>query len=220
MQSGQSGVAQRSGIANLSAATMVAYVKACMLENETELAVMSVDWELLGTRAAKLGPIPAELSTLIRPDARSNQRSASLRAEVLAIPTAARVAHVAQLLSRAIAPILQIDENKLLSGRSLRALGLDSMMALEIRKLVNELFELEAPATLLFEVNSVRELARYVCTELEARSEPVAGTTPPPSSGAQSWLDAKNEDELAAILSELVDANQSRVTAGNGQRAD
>jgi len=187
---------------------------------EAEFAVMSVDWEFLGAQAAKFGPIPAELSMLARSAERQDAGKVSLLTEVLAIPKVARVAHVAQKLSREIAPILQVDEAKLLSGKSLRALGLDSMTALEIRKLVNDRFELEAPATLLFEVSGVRELARYVCDELEPKTEPSATESQPLASGRDTWLDAKNEDELAAILSELVDASAGRKAARSGQQAD
>jgi acyl transferase domain-containing protein/nucleoside-diphosphate-sugar epimerase/acyl carrier protein len=203
MQSAQSGVAQKSGLANLSSEEMIESIFGCMSSDESDFAVMNVDWERLGVLFAQRSLVPAEFSLLLQMGATHGAENASRVQAVLEIPKSARIAHVTKLLADAIAPLLELDSAKLASGKSLRSLGLDSITALQIRQLVNLRFELQAPATVLFEVTNLRDLAAYVCDEIEKNGRP-AQTDAPPTIANEARLETTNEEDLLAILSDLV----------------
>jgi acyl transferase domain-containing protein/acyl carrier protein len=204
MQKGQSGVAHKAGIANLPSSTIIDGLLGCIADGLSDGAIMNVDWDRLAAVANARGEHHAELSLFLRRE-RGAQTEGSMLERLMNVPKSARASYITQNLSREIAAIMEIDGDARMSGRSLRELGLDSMTALQIRQLVNQRFELNAPATLLFEVNSVRELANYVCAELDQRTRRAASDPEPAPARHDESLEAKSASDLASILSDLVD---------------
>jgi acyl carrier protein len=90
-----------------------------------------------------------------------------------------------------VAQVLMIDGEPLDPALGLFDLGLDSLMALEVRNRLAAALETELPATLLFEHPSIEAVAVYLRTDVLA-DRPEAGSTPPEPSaddGLESLLD-------------------------------
>ena len=84
-------------------------------------------------------------------------------------------------------------------------MGIDSLMAMEIRSRLQDLLGSRLPATLVFDYPSVDEMTRYIHTEILAEvksltvvtSSRVDATSP---AMADEALDALSEQELEALL--------------------
>jgi acyl carrier protein len=88
-------------------------------------------------------------------------------------------------------------------GLPLRELGLDSLMAVQLRNAVSQLVGASLPATLLFNYPSLGQLSDFLADEvlrLNAVKTNTEGTET-----AQTSLDVYSEDELARLLAEKID---------------
>jgi acyl carrier protein len=91
----------------------------------------------------------------------------------------------------------QIDET-----RPLNEMGLDSLMAVELRNTLGSRFERTFPATLLFNYPTVVELVEFVSGDVLGASSEVATPVDAPTDEGISELDDLSEDELATLLAE------------------
>lgn len=90
---------------------------------------------------------------------------------------------------------------------SLFDIGLDSLMALEIKNRLASSLELTLPTTLLFEHASISDLTLFLADELQLASpDAAAGSTEENGidSALQEELDSLDSDELAALLAETL----------------
>jgi acyl carrier protein len=88
-------------------------------------------------------------------------------------------------------------------GLPLSELGLDSLMAVQLRNAVSQLVGTSLPATLLFNYPSLGQLSDFLADEvlrLNAVKRNTEGTE-----AAQTTLDGYSEDELARLLSDKID---------------
>ena len=90
-------------------------------------------------------------------------------------------------------------------------LGLDSLMAVELRNAIADLVGKALPATLLFDHPSLDELTNYLlddvlASELEtARPRQSLPKAEAPASADSDELDLLSEDEMANLLAQQVD---------------
>jgi NADPH:quinone reductase-like Zn-dependent oxidoreductase/acyl carrier protein len=127
-----------------------------------EVAVLSVDWRLYG---ARLGAAPARalLGELVKPSAPPAVATASFLPQLKAAPSGRRrallIEHARTLALRILGlePATAVDE-----GRPLKELGLDSLMAVELRNALGRSLESSLPATLAFDHPTLAALADYL----------------------------------------------------------
>ncbi len=106
------------------------------------------------------------------------------------------------------AQVLKVDHSSSIDlHQPLHAMGLDSLMAVELRNTLGFSVGKTLPATLLFEFPTINELAQYIAKEVlalgsETKSTPAEDTQQPePSNNLQvAKLDDLSEDELANML--------------------
>jgi acyl carrier protein len=106
------------------------------------------------------------------------------------------------------AQVLKVDHSSSIDlHQPLHAMGLDSLMAVELRNTLGFYVGKTLPATLLFEFPTINELAQYIAKEVlalgsETKSTPAEDTQQPePSNNLQvAKLDDLSEDELANML--------------------
>ena len=130
-----------------------------------------------------------ELTTSAAPSARS------IRPALLAAPPERRRESLRHHVCANIGRSLRLDPARLDDGASLMSLGLDSLMALEIRNSLETTLELTLPASLLFSQRSIDDLTDNLAARMGLELA-VPAPTPVPADD----LDDLSTDQLAALL--------------------
>jgi acyl transferase domain-containing protein/NADPH-dependent curcumin reductase CurA/acyl carrier protein len=100
----------------------------------------------------------------------------ALRDEVLRLAPNARIARVEQLLVEHLARTLQVDGSTLDGRISLRDLGLDSLMTLELRTTLAQRLGVTLSVVKLASLPSLSKVAEYAAEKLAAAGEPTPST--------------------------------------------
>ena len=178
----------------------------------SHVAVLPVDWgALLSGAGSTFGSVPPLLRELARPGgARSPVGTVStaaapsrtLRARLRSAPAAERYDLLAEGIWREALGALGIPGDRPLQPRTpLRDLGLDSLMAIEVRNALARQVEMILPATLLFDHPTVEAAARVLAERLgrEAGLE-VPPPVPPGQARQLAALGRMSEEELSAAV--------------------
>jgi NAD(P)-dependent dehydrogenase (short-subunit alcohol dehydrogenase family)/acyl carrier protein len=140
------------------------------------------NWVPLGLDPRKLSASDQPLASLLRgfagartPQAEAQQsstRAFSLRFERLA--PQARSPFVLESVKVAVAEVMRVDPSAIADDAPLKDLGLDSLMAVELRNQLSRSTGLRLPATLLFDHPTSAALARSLCAQLEPEPQDAA----------------------------------------------
>ncbi|MFJ2443922.1 SDR family NAD(P)-dependent oxidoreductase [Streptomyces sp. NPDC087658] len=146
-------------------------------------------------------PVPALLRGLLRAPARRVARagepeSGNLAERLAALPEAERAERLTALIHEETARVLGLDTtDSIRADQPLRELGLDSLMAVELRNRISARVGTRLQATLLFDHPTTEQLARHLLTVLGVPEAPVS---PAPAAGRRSPGAA---DEPVAVVS-------------------
>jgi acyl transferase domain-containing protein len=178
------------------------------------IALLPVDWDRFGPAddsplwrelardaRAQRRPAPAVAATPLRPalDAALPADRRQVLAEHVAL-------HAARVLGLAA-------DRQVPARRPLGELGLDSLMAVEMRNALGASTDLPLPATLLFDYPSVEELTDYLAPRL-GLSAVVEATATPEAVSAAAALAVLSEEALDAVIAEEL----GRILADRGPR--
>ena len=147
---------------------------------EAQVLVMRADWNAFATaRPQDARLYDAVLSVgagSASADTPPGAPASSLLAEWLMLPGSLQADAVRDAMTRLAARALGLPVSSHIDGtRPLRELGLDSLMAVELRNAIGAAIERTLPATLLFEYPSVDTLSAFVATLLRASPMPPVG---------------------------------------------
>ncbi|WXB20297.1 SDR family NAD(P)-dependent oxidoreductase [Pendulispora albinea] len=163
----------------------------------TEVAVLPGSWPrtFAGRPAAEIPPL---FSELVSTESLSNGGSA-VRGELLlrlrAAPPPEREELLASELQRTIATILRSDPSRGPSARQgFFDMGMDSLMALELRNRLQLALDTSLPASLVFNYPTVESLGRYLAAEVLG----FTGDTPVATNGRAAAA-ARDEELLAEV---------------------
>jgi pimaricinolide synthase PimS1 len=181
---------KRSGISPLSLERGLSLFDAAVARPEAALAPVSLDLERMRRELAD-GAVPSLLRGLIRGSVRRAKAAASdasaLRQRLAKLPEASHGKLVSGLVREAVAAALGIASAEAVpADQPLKDLGLDSLMALEVRSQVSALAEKKLPATLLFDYPTADAIASLILQTLEAKRAPV-------------WSDAEVRAKLSKV---------------------
>jgi NADPH:quinone reductase-like Zn-dependent oxidoreductase len=186
------------GIATMTPAQGLGILGALMVQGRPQVGVVPVDW---GTYLRPFGAaVPPWLSRMARRERRLSAPSASpaavpvIRDELLAAPTSERPQLLLDFVAAQVARVLGAGSPQAVSEQQpLNEMGLDSLMAVELRNLLGAGLGVDQPlaATLVFDHPTVEALARYL-----DRTVLGGGAGPEP---AEVDGDAAVEDLLASI---------------------
>jgi acyl transferase domain-containing protein/acyl carrier protein len=179
-----------------------------------QVAVLPVNWrrwrELYPAFTASRflqGVVPTELAA-----APGTGGSPSLRAAILDAPPAERVGRLRDYLRAQVAEVLRLEVGALDPGERISTLGLDSLMALELRSRVEADTGLSIPVVQLLQGPSVDELA----TDLADRSGGASSGAPGPAARIAGGDEA---DLLARVVAERTAAPDAAQPLSYGQQA-
>jgi acyl carrier protein len=145
-------------------------------------------------RAAATGPVmPAAASAQAEPATETLKKMAPHRAR----------ATLATWVNEDAARVLGLDAgDRIDPARPLNALGLDSLMAVELRNVLGARIGRTLPATLLFNHPTVGELVTYLGGEVLGSTEPAAeaASPAPEETPERDDLEEMSEEELASLL--------------------
>jgi NAD(P)-dependent dehydrogenase (short-subunit alcohol dehydrogenase family)/acyl carrier protein len=202
------------GLGKITPAAGFASLERLMREDVVHAAVLPIDWQQF------LGQLPdgAERSffsqlTSVNRRAESAQRQevSSLLSTILSMPGFQRRAALVAHLSQKALHVIGLDPKTLLNPKvPLKELGLDSLMAVELRNTLARSTGHPLPATLLFDYPTLDGLADQLMRVLSLDAEPTAGSTTISASAtasAQSAVAELTDDEAEALLLRELDSS-------------
>jgi myxalamid-type polyketide synthase MxaB len=139
---------------------------------EAQQVVVSSDWDLLGQAYPK-NRVPSLLASLYQPEIQGKKGGGSaeliqLMAQFKSLPPAERQQWLEQMIQKRVADALDTDPERVDPEKPLNTMGLDSLMALELKNEIENVLGVVIPITLLIKGPSLRELSQYVVNDLEA----------------------------------------------------
>jgi len=188
-----------------------------VLEGETkQVAVAPIDWSrylarLPGAATPFLAEFTGADGTKAGQEATATQvTQPALRSELADAPPGRRRAIVAAFVRERALKALGIDPSRTVDPRtSLNDLGLDSLLAVELRNTLSNALGCSLPATLLFDYPNMNALTDFLLAELqvEAGGEvPVVQATQTPAGGGEAGLvgsiESMSDDEVERMLAE------------------
>jgi myxalamid-type polyketide synthase MxaE and MxaD len=169
-----------------------------------QVAVMPFDlrhWRQLFPSAAR-APF---LRELFRDDGGSGRTTESPeRARLLATPPALRQGVLETMLAEQIARVLRMPPDQIDRTTPLPSLGLDSLMALELRNRLELSFGVTLSATLIWGYPTIGQLAPFLAEKLGLSSPQAVAVAPDPAVAVAP--DSTRASELAAISDEEAEA--------------
>ena len=145
------------------------------------------------------------------------------REKVLQTPVADRPGVIEEFISEQLSRVLRIDVDDLDVHQSLGNLGIDSLMAVELRNHVQASLGIVIPVAQLLQDPSISQLAQGILEQLEDTSSPVgevavtADSADTKETGSQEGLiaeqaleklDTMSDSEVEAMLSQMLDGEK------------
>lgn len=169
---------------------------------QAQVGVFHLDlrqWRQYYPRSAK-SPLLSELTAHRR--VAPGQRAGRLRAAILATPEDQREALLADGIRRHIADVLRLDLGRINPDTPLDTLGFDSLMAVELRNLLEVQLDATLPVTLIWGYPTVAALAPHLARKLGflAEGQPAdSGAKSPESTAAPGDQEHSQNDQGRAL---------------------
>lgn len=168
-------------------------LESLLASDDVQMAIMPADWSMWSQchPHSAYSPLLAELtSPELQTDrvARSDLTATDLREVLLSMEPPERGRKIAELVTDQLSRSLRLSAHRIDPNQSLNQMGIDSLMAVEIRnRLVNQL-GIDIPIGQLLSDPSVNELAEIVARNL------ASNLTPVPALPVQTDLETHGED--------------------------
>jgi NADP-dependent 3-hydroxy acid dehydrogenase YdfG/acyl carrier protein len=172
-----------------------------MMDGPAQAAVLPADWRRYLERSAR--PLHARIladvvgrRTQAQSDAAPAARRVALLAELEAAPPPRRRTILASFVRERALRALGMDPSRAVDPRApLGEMGLDSLLAVELRNTLGTALGRALPATLLFDYPTIETLTEYLLDEVFAmRPEPQAA--PAPAAGVVSAIEDLSDEEV------------------------
>ena len=174
------------------------------------VAVVDADWSRW-QRASRSPVSAALLADLTAADSNADDASDGLLlGELMALEPAERAERVLQELRSRLASTLLMDPDRVPTDTPLTALGMDSLMGIELKNKLDSALGVRIPAAVVLEGPSIRQLAARVTEQVSAQprrpSAPaVNGTEEASTQELLARLDDLSEEQLDNLLAQYAD---------------
>ncbi|HEY2737320.1 MAG TPA: acyl carrier protein, partial [Thermoanaerobaculia bacterium] len=196
-----------------------------LCQGQPQIGVMKIDWRLLGDSFPQIARMPwgralfagKEIGKEIEKDPEKGSGREGELGNLLTRPAAERPALLREYLLRVIARSLRLPPERVDESRSITTLGLDSLVALELRNRIQADVKVAVPIVKLLQGPSIAGLAEYLAGQLESPGS-LPGTlrtaspapAPPSAEDAQDLVDAMSDAEVDAMLQRLATSRAPR----------
>jgi len=165
----------RQGISMLATSQGLSLLEAALRRSDAHLVVVPLDVRVASRAVAGAIP-PVWRSLLSAPASRAAAVRGSWGKELSALPVERRLAAVSDVVRDEVARILSLPSAaQVPAERPLQALGLDSLMAVELRNVLGQRAGVPLSATLAFDHPSVEAIATYLLAEVLQLTDSEAG---------------------------------------------
>lgn len=193
------------GLAPMPADAALHVLSRVMRLGVSQVGIADVDWPALFAAAPHLGRTP-RMRALAANGAESSAGS-SLGAQWKALAPEARVEAIAAFLIEQLAETLRMDGAKIDPHAPLPALGIDSLLAMQVQEIIRRRVGLEVPALELLRGATVAQLAKKMSALLAAPGANEASNVPTGSnaSNASTVSTASTADVAAPAIDKQVE---------------
>ena len=197
------------GLLDMTPTAAIAAMQEAVGRDETQLTVARMDWPRF---VAQLRPVPRAFAELAAP-APATPDAAPLLAALAGSPPVRRLPLLVEHVLRRAAKVLGLDADYPLDvHEGLRNVGLDSLLAVELRNVLQADTGLVLPVTLAFDQPTSDAIARHLAAllNLDLGRVDTAAERTETVPGIDELSDEAVEAMLAAELAELSDARERR----------
>lgn len=194
----QRGLRERAGLYAMSADAAFSALEHSLGQG-ANLMIAAVDWSLF---AQMPGGDQAKFDALSAAPLGLASEAAALLAQLAALQGRERQRLLVELLTARVRTAMELEDDAYIDADSqLQSLGMDSLIAVDLRNHLNNITGLKLSATLLFDYPTINGIAEHLLQQLfpvaqVAAQEPAA--VPP------EWADL-NEEKLDAFLADLIE---------------
>jgi acyl transferase domain-containing protein len=198
------------GLVPMSSARAFTALDRLLAREEGHAIIADIDWDrvLAQDGEGTAQPIFADMmSRVVR--ATAAPRPDLAVAELRKLPPGLQESELVKLLARHVRTLLELPEDAVLSpALALKEIGLDSLLAVELRNQLARLGGTPLPATLAFDHPTLEALASHLSTVWDLASDPTSAAT----TARDSSIDDMSDDEAVALLEselEMLSAGRS-----------
>ena len=206
--------AKASGVHLIDPQVGLGWFEQVLEGNPVQRGLMEIDWAALANMS---GSIPAFLSELdvkasVGVDADLQKMADEFRAGLADAPIDERTPMLIEKICEQIKRVMGLDESDTINpNQPLQELGLDSLMAVELRNILCALIGKQLPATLMFKYPTVASLSTFLIQDMfpdemadaendNAETESTEASAQQEQQEEDDQLDDLSDDELAAML--------------------
>jgi len=189
---------RRQGVSVIPVEVGVSLFFDLLRETSPQTAILPIDWRAFGAARPESGS-KSLLADLVPKTTAREARSApqSWKDRLLAAAPAQRLDSLMKLVAQETCSVLALPDGFVLDyQQGLREVGLDSLMAVELRNRLQARVGVSLPATLVFDFPTVAALARHLASVMKLDL-----STPAPRSHA-----ARPDEEIAALTDDEAEA--------------
>jgi myxalamid-type polyketide synthase MxaE and MxaD len=184
----------------------VAAFEACLNIDDAQMGVFPIDWAEWQAQYPALARIPM-LSNFVTRAATGEKSAVQItRAALTAAPDAERGELLATYLAKVVAQVLRVPADELNRSEPLTYLGLDSLMALEIKNRIDSDLQITIPMIHFLQGPSVGDLCAVLLGKL-GETGPAAVGPQPPAQDQNGMLGGQDAAAVLAQLDELSEEN-------------
>ncbi|XXT63555.1 SDR family NAD(P)-dependent oxidoreductase [Sorangium sp. So ce590] len=168
---------QRAGLVPIRVEEGLSLLDAALLRPEASLVPVHLDLAQMERGLEASGELPALLRALLRPGLRkassaTRKEASALRERLSELPEAERLSSLVELVRAEVAAVLGLPRSEAVAvDQVLKDLGLDSLMAVELRSRLSARAEIPLPATLVFDYPTPRAVAELLLRQAFSKQQ-------------------------------------------------
>jgi acyl carrier protein len=206
------------GLHAMAPADALAALKRVLRFRAPQAGIADVSWPTLAKAAPHLARSARTAHLAGEAAGGAASEVEQLRRHLAGLAAEAREAEVARFLAERLAHILQLPVARLDPQKSLSALGVDSLLSMQVQMTIREALGVEIPALELLRAGSLLQVASTISARLEggaaAAPAPAAET---PLAEIERQVGSMSESEVESILRAMLEAEKAPAAAAGGE---
>ncbi|MET9819717.1 type I polyketide synthase [Streptomyces sp. NPDC006355] len=212
---------RRQGIAPLPVERGLRLLDTALRRSEPGLVPIRLDLAAASAHAAASGEVPTVLRALVRPGLRraaeSERTAGGLRERLRALPAERREETVTALVLDEAALVLGLDDHaRVAPDQVLKELGLDSLMAMELRRRIAAAASVSLPSTLAFDYPTPGAIAGLILNRMDLAAPVPQDSAQEDPAAVLTWVLARlTADDLhrSGLLDRMAELARNRSAA-------